>query len=83
MTGGQASATTLLNQITTTTPFGRKVETNGYPVKISEMLTCCEGAAFGCTCFSDFTAEIRKAKQAIKKAFEVQIRGWDMGLSRF
>ena len=38
MTSGQMAPTTLAGQITTTTPFGRKPEIHGYPIKVSEML---------------------------------------------
>lgn len=79
MTGGQAGPTTLLGQVTTTTPKGRKAELTGYPIKISEMMALCEGAAYVARVSLDSPAEIRKAKKAIKKAFEVQISGLGFG----
>jgi len=75
MTGGQAGPTTLLGQITTTTPKGRKAELTGFPMKISEMMTNCEGAVYVARVSLDSPAQITKAKKAIKKAFEVQISG--------
>ena len=38
MTGGQMAPTTLLGQVTATTPYGRKAELNGYPMKITELI---------------------------------------------
>ena len=38
MTGGQMAPTTLPNQVTQTTPYGRDVNTAGYPVRVCEML---------------------------------------------
>ena len=46
MTGGQASATSILGQITTTTKKGRDPKKNGYPVKIAEMVALCDGAVY-------------------------------------
>ncbi|MDD3013014.1 MAG: thiamine pyrophosphate-dependent enzyme [Candidatus Gastranaerophilales bacterium] len=79
MTGGQAGPTTLLGQVTTTTPKGRKSELTGFPLKIAEMMTNCEGAVYVARVSLDSPAQIMKAKKAIKKAFEIQISG--LGLS--
>lgn len=79
MTGGQAGPTTLLGQITTTTPKGRQAELTGYPLKIAEMIALTDGSAYVARVSLDSPAEIRKAKKAIKKAFEVQINGLGLG----
>lgn len=75
MTGGQAGPTTLVGQVTTTTPKGRKPELTGYPIRISEMMATCEGAVFVARVSLDSPAQIIKAKKAIKKAFEIQVAG--------
>lgn len=75
MTGGQLGPTTLLGQVTTTSPTGRNVEYYGYPVKIAEHIALCDGTAFSARVSLDTVANIRKAKQAIKKAFEIQLQG--------
>ncbi len=75
MTGGQLGPTTLLGQVTTTSPTGRNVEYYGYPVKIAEHIALCDGTAFSTRVSLDTVANIRKAKQAIKKAFEIQLQG--------
>jgi len=73
MTGGQMAPTTLQGQITQTTPYGRKVEQSGYPIKISEMLATVEGVTYAQRVSLHNVAEIRKAKLAIKKAFQNQV----------
>ena len=79
MTGGQLGPTTLLGQITTTSPTGRNVDYYGYPIKIAEHIALCDGTAFSARVSLDTVANISKAKQAIKKAFEVQIHGLGFG----
>jgi len=75
MTGGQMAPTTLVGQKATTTPYGRKKETQGNPLKVSEMLATIEGAVSVQRVSVDTPANVRKAKKAIKKAFETQIAG--------
>ena len=75
MTSGQMAPTTLAGQITTTTPFGRKPEIHGYPIKVSEMPSTLEGAVYLERVSVDSIKNIINAKKAIKKAFKVQIAG--------
>lgn len=75
MTGGQMAPTTLLDQVTTTSPYGRKADREGYPIRISEMLTTLEGPAYIARVSVHDIRNIRKAKRAIKKAFEMQLEG--------
>ena len=75
MTSGQMAPTTLVGQVTTTTPFGRKPELHGYPVPVSEMLSTLEGTAYVERVSVDSVPNIKKAKQAIKKSFRVQMAG--------
>jgi len=75
MTGGQMAPTTLLGQKTTTTTQGRTVKTEGYPVKISEMLSTLEGPSFICRTSLDSVKNIIATKKAIKKAFQYQLDG--------
>ena len=79
MTGGQLGPTTLLGQVTTTSPTGRNKEYYGYPIKIAEHIAQCDGTAYSARVSLDTVANIRKAKQAIKKAFEAQINGLGFG----
>ena len=65
--------TSLVNQVTQTTPYGRKVENQGYPIRVSEMLSTIEGATYIERVSVDSIPNIRKAKAAIKKSFECQL----------
>lgn len=73
MTGGQMAPTSLPGQITQTTPFGRDPKIQGFPVKVCEMLSQLDGTSFASRVSVDSPANVRKAKAAIKKAFENQI----------
>ncbi|HHT65665.1 MAG: thiamine pyrophosphate-dependent enzyme [Caldicoprobacterales bacterium] len=75
MTGGQMAPTTLLDQVTATSPYGRKPETEGYPIRVSEMLATLEGAAYIERVSVHDIKHIVRAKKAIRKAFEYQLEG--------
>lgn len=79
MTGGQLGPTTMMGQVTTTSPFGRNKEYYGYPVKIAEQIALCDGTAFSARVAVDSIPHINQAKQALKKAFEVQLQGLGFG----
>ena len=75
MTGGQMAPTSLPNQVTQTSPYGRDVATAGYPIRVSELLSSLDGVAYLERVCVDSPKNVRKAKKAIKKAFETQING--------
>ncbi|MGS0764931.1 thiamine pyrophosphate-dependent enzyme [Syntrophomonas curvata] len=75
MTGGQMAPTTLIGQVATTCPYGRKVENEGYPAKMAELLAGNEGSAYISRVAVNTPANVMKAKKAVKKAFETQARG--------
>ncbi len=75
MTGGQMAPTTLPGQKTQTSPYGRDVEAVGYPVKVCEMLSQVDGATYLERVAVNNVANVKKAKAAIKKAFQNQIDG--------
>ena len=75
MTGGQMAPTTLVGQVTTTSPYGRQKEHCGEPIRIAEMLATINGSAYIARTALNNAANIRKTKAAIKKAFETQIEG--------
>ena len=75
MTGGQMAPTTLPGQKTQTSPYGRDVEAVGYPVKVCEMLSQIDGATYLERVAVNNVANVKKAKAAIKKAFQNQIDG--------
>ena len=75
MTGGQMAPTTLPGQVTQTSPYGRDVETVGYPLRVCEMLSELDGPAYLERVAVNDVKSVRKAKKAIKKAFTYQTEG--------
>ena len=75
MTGGQMAPTTLPNMKTTSTPDGRDVEMAGFPIRVAEMIAKLDGASYVVRRSLHNPAEIRKAKKAIRVAFENQLQG--------
>jgi len=80
MTGGQMAPTTLVGQKATTAPLGRDPKKVGMPMRVSEMLATLDGAKFVERCTVHNPAGVRKTKIALKKAFEMQIRGEGFGI---
>lgn len=69
MTGGQMAPTTLPGQVTQTSPYGRDTKTQGYPLRVSEMLATTSGAAYIERVSVDCVKNVNRAKKAIKKHF--------------
>ena len=70
MTGGQMAPTTLLCMKTSTTPYGRRVDLNGYPLAITNLLAQLDGTCYVTRQSVNSPAAVRKAKAAIKHAFQ-------------
>ncbi|WP_300804854.1 thiamine pyrophosphate-dependent enzyme, partial [uncultured Duncaniella sp.] len=75
MTGGQMAPTTLEGQVTSTTPYGRRVELNGYPLRITDILAGLDGTCYVTRQSVHTAPAVRKAKKAIRKAFENSMAG--------
>ena len=75
MTGGQMAPTTLLGQVTTTSPYGRDPQLAGYPLNMSEMLATTKGAAYIERVSMHDVKHIKQAAKAIEKAFRYQVEG--------
>lgn len=72
MTSGQMAPTTLLGQVTTTSPFGRDASYQGYPINVSELIANLTGAVYvERVCMTDYK-NIMNAKKAVRNAFEIQ-----------
>lgn len=69
MTGGQMAPTTLLGQKTSTSPYGRRVDLNGYPLEITDLMVQLEGTCYVTRESVHTPAAVRKTKAALKKAF--------------
>jgi 2-oxoglutarate ferredoxin oxidoreductase subunit beta len=80
MTGGQMAPTTLPGQVTTSSPTGRDVTRQGHPIQTSELLATLEGAAYVVRRSLHNVREVRRAKKAIRTAFEVQKKGLGFSL---
>lgn len=70
MTGGQMAPTTLMGMKTATCPYGRQADLHGYPLKITEIAAQLEGTCYVTRQSVHNVAAIRKAKRAIRQAFE-------------
>ena len=75
MTGGQMAPTTLEGMKTSTTPYGRRVDLNGYPLKISNLLAELDGTCYVTRQAVHTPVAVRKAKAAIKQAFVNSMEG--------
>ena len=73
MTGGQMAPTTLLGQVTTTSPYGRDWRQAGYPIRMAEMLAGFEGTTYVARVAVNKPAHLKKARKSILKAFEAQV----------
>ncbi len=72
MTGGQMAPTTLDGMKTSTSPYGREIETMGSPLKMTELIAQLPGVYYVTRQAVHTPQAVRKAKKAIRKAFEVQ-----------
>ncbi len=75
MTGGQMAPTTLLGQKTSTCPFGRQPDLHGYPLNISDLASRLQGTCYVTRQSVETVPAIRKAKKAIRTAFEASMQG--------
>jgi 2-oxoglutarate ferredoxin oxidoreductase subunit beta len=75
MTGGQMAPTTLVGQKSQTTPYGRNPQTDGYPIRVCELLNGLEGPYYLERCSVSTPPNRVKTKNAIKKAFQYQLEG--------
>jgi len=80
MTGGQMAPTTLLGQITTTTPKGRDSGQAGYPLHVAEMLATLEGPSLIARTSIDSPANVKNTRDLIERSFRCQMenKGFSM-----
>lgn len=72
-TGGQMAPTTLMGQVSTTSPHGRSRDEGGYPINLAEILAGVEGTVYSARVAVFDPANVMKTKKALKKAFQAQI----------
>lgn len=75
MTGGQMAPTSLIGQVTQTSPYGRDPASQGYPIKVCELLATLDAPAYLERVTVNNVKNVRIAKRAIKKAFQNQVEG--------
>ena len=75
MTGGQMAPTTLLGAKTTTTPYGRNEKEHGAPMHMCELLNQLDAPAYIARVTAADVPNAKKAKAAVKKAFQYQLEG--------
>ncbi|HWI40000.1 MAG TPA: thiamine pyrophosphate-dependent enzyme [Verrucomicrobiae bacterium] len=75
MTGGQMAPTTLVGQRTSTSPYGRKREKDGAPIRMAELLSQLEGVAYSARVSVDGAKNLMQAKKQMKTAFRYQCEG--------
>lgn len=79
MTGGQMAPTTLIGQRTTTSPAGRRLDHEGAPLKMAELLASLDGVAY-CERVALYDAKrVLRARKAIFRAFQTQLDGAGLG----
>ena len=83
MTGGQMAPTTLVGMKTATCPYGRDPQLHGYPLRISDIAAQLEGTAYVTRQSVETVAAVRKAKKALRKAFENSMNGKGSNLVEF
>jgi 2-oxoglutarate ferredoxin oxidoreductase subunit beta len=75
MTGGQMAPTTLIDQVTTTSPVGRNSALAGHPVRICEVFSMLDGSAYLERVAVNKPASVARTKKAIRTAFQRQLDG--------
>ncbi len=75
MTGGQMAPTSLPGQVTQTSPYGRDLNNQGYPIKVAELLSSLDGPEYIERVAVNNVKNVKNAKKAILKAFKNQVEG--------
>lgn len=83
MTGGQMAPTTLPGQKTTTCLQGRSVMSDGYPLKVCEMVASLDSPVYVERVALSTGAQIMKARQAVRKALNNTISKKGFSLVEF
>jgi len=83
MTGGQMAPTTLIGQTSTTSPWGRRPNNEGFPIKMSELISTLEAPVYVERVALSDAKHILQARKAVKKALELQKQALDSPWSRF
>src|SRR5512136_452482 len=83
MTSGQMAPTTLLGQVTTSSPHGRDVHLHGYPMRMAEIIAGLPGTCYVVRRSVYDARTIRQAKKAVVTAFKAQLAGLGLSMVEF
>ena len=83
MTSGQLAPTSLIGQVTTSSPEGRDVKLHGYPMRMAEIIGGLPGAAYVVRRSVHDARTIRQAKKAVVTAFKTQLAGLGLSMVEF
>lgn len=83
MTGGQMAPTTLMGMKTATSPEGRNAELHGYPFQVAEMISHLKGVGYITRQAVHSAPHVRRAKKALRKAFENSMNGGGVSFVEF
>ena len=75
MTGGQMAPTTLVGQTSTTSPWGRRPNNEGFPLHICELLSTLQAPVYIERVALCDNKNVMKARRAVRKAIELQKAG--------
>jgi 2-oxoisovalerate ferredoxin oxidoreductase beta subunit len=75
MTGGQMAPTTLIGQKSATTPWGRRPNNEGFPIRMSELIATLDAPVYVERVALSDTKHIMQARKAVKKALQLQKQG--------
>ncbi len=83
MTSGQMAPTSLLGQVTTSSPLGRDARLHGYPIRMAELIAGLPGACYVVRRSVYDIRTIRQAKKAVVTAFKTQLAGLGLSMVEF
>jgi 2-oxoglutarate ferredoxin oxidoreductase subunit beta len=83
MTSGQMAPTTLLGQVTTSSPSGRSEKLHGYPMRMAEIIAGLPGTSYVVRRSVYDTKTVRQAKKAVVTAFKSQLAGLGLSMIEF
>jgi len=83
MTGGQMAPTTLSGQKTTTSPLGRNYQSDGYPLRVAELIASLEGSTYVERVACHTPKLINRARKAVLRGMKIQIQGKGFSLIEF
>jgi len=73
MTGGQMAPTTLIGQKTTTTPYGRTLQNEGYPIRMAEIIASLESPVYVERVMMADVRSKNAARKAVRRGIKNQI----------